>query len=130
MAPPRPQKFSFRNNSTFSAEESKFIILKYGEVKCAAAVRRAFGTKFLPKNPRKVPHQKQFQRVIDRFLGSASVRPKVPLGLPPDPKESVQAVKDFFLTSPKAHIREAADRLGMSYGQVWKILRKSLKFRA
>ena len=90
-------------------------------------MRGAFGTKFLPKNPKKVPHQKQFQRVIARFLESAFVRPKVPVGLPPTPEESVQAVKNFFLTSPKAHIREAVDRLWMSYGQVWKILRKSLK---
>ena len=33
MAPPHQAKFAFRKDSTFSTEESKFIILKYGEVK-------------------------------------------------------------------------------------------------
>ena len=61
MATPPRQKFSFRSDSPFSAEQSTFIILKYGELKSTAAVRRAFGTKFHPKNPRKVPQQAQFQ---------------------------------------------------------------------
>lgn len=127
MAPPCQQKLCFRKDSTFSEEESKFIILKYGEVKCSAAVRRAFGTKFFPK---KNPQQVQFRRVIDRFLESASVRPMVPTGFAPTSDESVQQVRDFFLLNPKAHIREAAARLGMSYSTVWKILRKILKWRA
>ena len=75
MAPPPRQKFSFRSDSPFSAEQSTFIILKYGELKSTAAVRRAFGTKFHPKNPRKVPQQDQFQRVSDNFIKTASVRP-------------------------------------------------------
>ena len=75
MAPPRRQMFSFRSDSTFSAEESNFIIFKYGELKSTAAVRRAFGTKFHQKNPRKVPNWVQFQRVIDNFIKIASVRP-------------------------------------------------------
>ena len=72
MAPPPRQKFSFRSDSPFSAEQSTFIILKYGELKSTAAVRRAFGTKFHPKNPRKVPQQVQFQRVIDNFIKTAT----------------------------------------------------------
>ena len=38
-------------------------------------LRRAFGTKFHPKNPRKVSQQVQFQRVIDNFIKTASLRP-------------------------------------------------------
>ena len=32
MAPPRPPMFAFRSDSTFDVEQSKFIILKYGEI--------------------------------------------------------------------------------------------------
>ena len=90
MAPPPCQKFSFRSDSPFSADQSIFIILKYGELKSTAAVRRAFGTKFHPKNPRKVPQQVQLQRVIDNFIKTASVRPQVPAGPPPTSDQSVQ----------------------------------------
>ena len=76
MVPPPRQKFSFRSDSPFSAEWSTFIILKYGELKSTAAVRRAFGIKFRPQNPRKVPQQVQFQRVIDNFIKTAPVRPQ------------------------------------------------------
>ena len=132
MAPLTPgstQKFDFRTDSPFSVEESKFIILKYGEVKCTAAVRRAFGTKFFPKNPRKVPKQMIFQRVIDRFLQSASVRPAIPAGAPPTSEDDLKKVKDFLEANPKAHIREMVAPLEMSYGQIWTILRKKLKLR-
>ena len=63
MAAPTDQKFRFRKDSPFSAEESKFIVLKYGEtgkLKYTAVVRRAFGIKFYPKNKKKVPNQKAF----------------------------------------------------------------------
>ena len=78
MAPPPRQKFSFRSDSPFSAEQSTFIILKYRELKSTAAVRGAFGTKFHPQNPRKVPQQDQFQRVIDNFIKTASLCPQAP----------------------------------------------------
>ena len=41
-------------NSTFTDEQKKFIVLKYGELKTYTAVRRAFATKFHPKSPRNV----------------------------------------------------------------------------
>ena len=129
MAPPRQPKFSFRKDSPFDAEQSTFIILKYGELKNVALVRRAFGTKFYPRHPRMLPHRWQFKRVIDQFLNSASVRPRVSAGLPSTSEESVQEVKNFFVMNPKAHIREAVDKLGMTYRQVLRILRKSLKFK-
>ena len=88
MAPPPRQKFSFRSDSPFSADQSIFIILKYGELKSTAAVRRAFGTKFHPKNPRKVPQQVHFQRVIDNFIKTANVCPQVPAGALPTPDQS------------------------------------------
>ena len=87
MAPPRGAQFSFRKDSPFDTEQSKFIIYKYGELKEISAVRMAFGTKFYRHQPRKVPHRMQFKRVIDRFEKSASVRPTVPAGLPPTSEE-------------------------------------------
>ena len=82
MAPPRQPKFSFRTDSPFDAQQSAFIILKYGELKnVALLVRRAFGTKFYPRHPRMLPHRGQFKRVIDQFLESGSVRPTVPVGI-------------------------------------------------
>ena len=38
-------------------------------------------------------------------------------------------MKDFFEASPKAHLREAAEVLEMSFGQIWNILRKKLKWK-
>ena len=120
MAPPAKQKFAFRGDSTFTVEQSKFIILKWGELKCLASVRRAFASKFHAKSPRKVPHKMAFKRVIDRFEASASVRPMVPAGLPPLSPDSIAQVRDFFSRNPKAHIRQAVAELGMSFGQVWR----------
>ena len=57
------QKFSFRKDSTFSAKQFNFM-LKYGELKCTAAVKKSFGTNFYRKNPRHTPNHKAFQRVI------------------------------------------------------------------
>ena len=127
MALPRPPKFAFRNDSRFDdGEQSKFIILKFGETKNVTMVRRAFRAQFYPQNPRKVPQRLLFQRVIDRFLSSASVMPRVPKGLTPCTPEDVQRVKDYFTVNPKNHIRSAVTELGMSFG---KILRKVLKLK-
>ena len=62
------QNFGFRTDSPLSAEECKFVILKSEELKCSAAVRRVIATKFVSTNPRRVPVEVNFHRVIDRFL--------------------------------------------------------------
>ena len=129
MAPPHQRKFSFRKDSTFSTEESTFIILKYGEVKNYTDVRRAFRNKFLPRNPGKAPHLQAFKRVIDHFLQTASVRPQVPVGKSPLAPEEIEAVKTFLAANPKAHIRSMVEALGMSFGKIWTILRKKLKLK-
>ena len=109
MSDPANRKFQFRKNSTFSVEESTFIIFQYGKLKHTAAVRRAFATKFYPKHPRKVPSQNVFQRVIQRFLASASVRPSISAGPTLMSEEKVQRVRELFEKNPKAHIREAVN---------------------
>ena len=85
---------SFRSDSTLSADESNFIIIMDGEweLKSTAAVRRAFGTKFHPRTPKKIPngpvpevYWQLHQECLSAPLGS---------GLPPTPDLSIQQVKD------------------------------------
>ena len=122
-------KHSLRKDSPFAKEQATFIILKYGEVRNTTVVRRAFKKHFHPKNPRAVPQNTVFQRLIDRFLNQGSVIQKTPEGLPPHSEDEIHAVKMFFERDPKAHIRKAVVELAMPYGKVWKILRKDLKFK-
>ena len=120
-------KFRY-SNSAFTEEHETFIILKYGEVGCISKVKRSFETRFFPKNPRKVPHQKQFQRLVDRFLKTGSVNQQPP----PGPKlitADINRVKDYFNMNPRTHLRVAMIDLYMSIGKIWKILRKDLNFK-
>lgn len=39
-------------------------------------------------------------------------------------------MKNFFTENDRSHIREASDRLNLSMGTVWKVLRKNLKWKA
>ena len=56
--------------SVFSAEQTTWIIYKFGEVKSITSVRRSFGTTFFPKRPQNVPSHNVFVRFIERFEGS------------------------------------------------------------
>ena len=60
--------------SPFTFEERKWIILKFGELKSATLVRRAFQKQFPKSSPRDVPNRKQFQRVLEQFNGSGDVK--------------------------------------------------------
>ena len=66
-------KHSLRKDSPFSKEQATFIILKYEEVRNTTLVRRAFKKQFHQKNPRGVPKNTVFQRLIDMFLNQGSV---------------------------------------------------------
>ena len=59
--------------SPFTFEEKKWIILKFGELKSATLVRRAFQKQFPKSRPRDVPNREQFQRVLEQFNGSGDV---------------------------------------------------------
>ena len=54
MATPPRQKVSFRSDSPFSAEQSTFIILKYGELKSTAA-ETGFWDQVSPQEPKESP---------------------------------------------------------------------------
>ena len=82
--------------SPFTFEERKWIILKFGELKSATLVRRAFQKQFPKSSPRDVPNRKQFQRVLEQFNGSGDVGEAKPKH---NVKDSV-----FFQTSIKSSI--------------------------
>ena len=120
---------SFRRNSPFSKEQASWIVLKYGELKSLTQVRRAFRLHFFRDSNRNVPNLLAFNRLIQRFKVTASVRPAKTPGRAPPPPDEVQKVEQFFTEHPKAHIRLAAKKLGMSFGKVWRILRSALKWK-
>ena len=82
----KPNKISPRRSSLqlspFNQEQVSWIILKFGELKCISAVKRAFGTKFYRGYPRKVPKLLAFKRPIDRFSNSGHTRSLAPPGSP------------------------------------------------
>ena len=92
-------------------------------------VQRAFRKEFYPKNPRQVPKIRAFTRILQRFKEESALRPQVPVGRSRE-HNNVEAVKNCFEQNPKIHIREATRVLGLSYGTIWKILRKDLKWKA
>ena len=91
----------------------RFHLLHKYKYKCASAARRAFGTKFyFLKQSRKVPCQMHFQRAIDRWMETVSVRPMVCAG-PPRISQECSRSQRFFLLNPEAQFREVVDKLGM-----------------
>ena len=119
-------------SSPFSLEERIFIVNKFAELKSISDVKRVFRLRLYPKNPRAVPTYMAFQRVVNKFGSCGDVGDPKPERLRRNfvPEEDVRAVEDFFRRNEKAHIREAARELNFSFGKVWHILRKVLKWKA
>lgn len=115
----------------FSREERIWIVLKFGEVKSATLVRRAFQKKFPSPNPKDVPHRKVFARVLEKFEGCGDVGDPKPKFKPAEsiPAAEVQAVEEYFNLHKEAHLRDAVGELGFSFGKIWFILRKILKWK-
>ena len=84
--------------SPFLADEIIWIVNKFGEVKSATLVRRAFQREFPRSDPRKVPHQRQFSRVIEKFKASGDVGDPKIKRKPSDtvPQCDVRAVEELF----------------------------------
>ena len=59
--------------SPFSPDQRIWIVKKFGELKSATLVRRAFRIEFKVNSPSKLPHQKQFSRVIEKFEACGDV---------------------------------------------------------
>ena len=116
--------------SPFTFEERKWIILKFGELKSATLVRRAFQKQFPKSSPRDVPNRKQFQRVLEQFNGSGDVGEAKPKHNVKDsvPQADTDAVQEYFEVNKEAHLRDAVRDLGISLGKVlkWKAYRPHL----
>ena len=106
------------------------IVLKFGELKSPSKVRRAFRKKYFPSNPRQVPHIRVFYRLIKEFENHGTVQHLPITGRRPATVDDVERVKQFFENSPKASIISAVNKLEISYGKIWKILRQDLKWKA
>ena len=117
--------------SPFSPDQRIWIVKKFGELKSATLVRRAFRIEFKVNSPSKLPHQKQFSRVIEKFEACGDVGDPETKRKPSDgvPQNDVKAVQDFFSKNEEAHIRDAVKELGFSFGKIWFILRKVLKWK-
>ena len=59
--------------SPFSPEQRIWIVKNFGDLKSATLVRRAFRIEFKVNSPSKLPHQKQFSRVIEKFEACGDV---------------------------------------------------------
>ena len=119
----------YRQNTPFTQEQASRVVLKFGELKNLSDVRRLFSQQFFPKHPQNVPGLKAFQRIVERFGTEGTVHPTTPKGFRPTPDGDVDRVRKFFDDHPDSHDRGAAEQLGMSFGKVWKILRKKLKWK-
>lgn len=118
------------DKSPFTEEQKKFIVLKYGELKCYSSVRKAYASRFYPKNPRNVPAVACIRRMILRFTTTLSCQRKSPPGAPPTKQDDIDRVRAYFEQNDAAHIRDVVKDLGMSYGTVWRILRNKLKWKS
>ena len=117
--------------SPFTKVQIPWIIYKMGELNNIKLDQRAFRLKFHPKNPREVPNYMAFKRLVERFESSGGqTRPKSPPGLVTTSEESILLVKNFFTENKEAHIREASRVLKISRGQIWRILRQNLNWKA
>lgn len=115
----------------FSSDERIWIVKKFGEVKSATLVRRAFQREFPRISPRNVPHRRQFFRVIEKFEASGDVGDPKVKRKPSEtvPQCDVEAVEKFFTQNEEAHLRDAAKELEFSIGKIWFILRKILRWK-
>ena len=130
MAPvPSSPNRHFQANSPFTKDQSVWVVQTHGKVTNLTELRRAFRRKFCSDRPRDVPSRNAFRRLVDRFDSTGSTRPVVGTGRGPTPETDIDKVKKFFEENPQAHVREASQRLDMSFGKVWKVLRKNLSWK-
>ena len=127
--PPR----HFNKCSPFNQEQATFIVFKFGELQSIKRTQRAFRMKFFPKHPRRVPDILAFRRILDRFKNHATVKPQQATTgkriITEQEVQRVKRVKKYFEDQPEAHIRQAVDTLQLSYGTIWRILQKELKWK-
>ena len=127
MPPALPKPVRYQRHIT--QEQTSWTILKFGELRSLSGVRRAFRLKLFPENERNVPGRKVFHRLIERFETVGAVLLLTTPGQAPTPDVDVSRGKTFSEDNPDSHVRGAAERLGLSFGKVWTILRKKLNWK-
>ena len=70
-----------------------------------------------------------FSKVLKRLQESGSSHSRKSSGKRPTPLQTIQKVKQFFEENQAAHVKEASERLLLSVGTVWNILRRQLKWK-
>jgi hypothetical protein len=66
---------------------------------------------------------------VKRLYEHASAHAQRPQGRVSDENENVKKVEKFFVENKKAHIREVAQKIKLSYGTEWNILSGILKWK-
>lgn len=119
-----------RANSPFNKEQQLFITRKLLDGEHISEIRRLYGTEYHNNAPRKVPSKMAFSRVANRLKTFGNTHTQQPPGRPVCSREVIERVAHFFQENDQATVRIAAEDLHLSYGTVWTILRKKLKWRS
>ena len=93
----------FRSTGPFSKDEAKWVILKYEELKSVQNVRRAFRKQFYfyPSHPKKVPGRWAFERLLERFKDTGSLKPEKPTGRRPITKRTGRRGRKVLQDNPR-----------------------------
>ena len=124
-----PTPRSRRSDCPFTKEEQIWIVTNLAQ-KTPSQIRQLFICDRNIVNKHKVPGRHAFKRLVDRFQTTGGVTSSNK-GLPPFAvtPENVQKVETFFEENPTASISTAVRELGLSFGSIWFILRRHLKWR-
>ena len=120
-------------SSPFTLEQRITIEKDYIVLKSIIEVRRKFARdNGIEKYPRKLPPESAFRRVVANFDKTGSVNNQTPPGQQKFQRidENVQQVRQMLRSKDGLSVRYIADHLDLSYGTVWRILRKDLHFYA
>ena len=124
-----PTPRSRRHDCSFTKEEEIWII-KHSGGRGATELRRLFIRSHNLSNHHAVPHKSSFERLVQRFNATGGVtgtnRGKTPFAVTP---ENIARVEAFFEENPTKSIAMAVRELDISFGSIWFILRRHLKWR-
>ena len=114
--------------SPFTTEQETWIVVQYGQLNSIIKVKRKFRNHY-KLSPHNIPDQKQFARVVDRFLERGNVQHKKSSGRPVSQvtDENARRVKDIIENDSTKSIRQISTDLNLSVWTVWQLLRRTLK---
>ena len=123
-----------RSDSPFTKEQEIWLVKRSASLG-PTALRRAFIIQFLDKDEgyKKAPHPKAFSRLIERFDQTGGVTGK---GKTKEQRmiavteENIHRVEEYFTENERKSIRDACHDLNLTFGTIWQILRRNLKWKA